>query len=52
MAVALTDHIRIVGEYQQMLAKNKIENEGSHSSSYNEVFFGSSNIRFGIRIVL
>jgi len=52
VAVALTDHIRVVGEYQQMLAKDKIEYEGSHSSSYNEVFFGSSNVRFGIRIVL
>ncbi len=52
LAVSLTPNVWIVGEYRQIVAKDKLKNTSSYSTSENDVYFGSADLKLGVRIVI
>ena len=52
LAVSLTPNVWIVGEYRQIVAKDKLTNTGTYSTSESDVYFGSADLKLGVRIVI
>ena len=53
LAVGLTGNIKVVGEYQQIVAKHTEKSSSeSYGTSESDTYFGSANLRVGIRIVI
>jgi hypothetical protein len=52
LAVSLTSNVWIVGEYRQIVAKDKVTNTSSYSTSESDVYFGSADLKLGIRIMI
>jgi len=52
LAVSLTPNVWIVGEYRQIVAKDKLKNTSDYATSESDVYFGSADLKLGIRIVI
>lgn len=52
LAVSLTPNVWIVGEYRQIVAKDKFTNTSTSSTSESDVYFGSADLKLGVRIVI
>jgi opacity protein-like surface antigen len=52
LAVSLTPNVWIVGEYRQIVAKDKLTNTSTYSTSESDVYFGSADLKVGVRIVI
>jgi len=52
LAISLTRNIKIIGEYRQIVAKDKFTNEGTYSTTESDFFFGTVDLKAGIRIVI
>jgi len=51
LAVSLAEHVKIVGEYRQIVAKDKSTNNSAYGRSESEVYFGHAAFKLGIRII-
>jgi hypothetical protein len=52
ISLSLTQNIKIIGEYRQIVAKDKLTNEGSYSTSESDLYFGTADLKVGMRIVI
>ena len=52
LVISLSQNIKIIGEYRQIVAKDKLTVEGSYSTSENDLYFGTADLKVGIRIVI
>jgi outer membrane protein W len=52
LAVGITGNVKVVGEYQQIVAKDIVKRSDAYGSSETETYFGTANLKVGIRIVL
>lgn len=52
LAISLTQNIKIIGEYRQTVAKDKFTSKGSYSTSESDLYFGTTDLKAGIRIVI
>jgi hypothetical protein len=52
LAVSLTPRVWVVGEYRQIVAKDIFTNTSDYSTSKSEVYFGSADLKLGIRIMI
>jgi len=50
--VGITGNVKVVGEYQQIVAKDIVKRSDAYGSSETETYFGTANLKVGIRIVL
>jgi hypothetical protein len=52
LAVSLTPNVWIIGEYRQIVAKDKLKNTSDYSTSEGDLYFGSADLKLGVRIVI
>ena len=52
MAVSLAKNVRIFGECRQIVAKDTYTITSSYSTSKNDIFFGTVDLKLGIRILI
>jgi opacity protein-like surface antigen len=52
LAVSLTRRIWVVGEYRQIVAKDKSTSSSEYGTMENELYFGSADLKVGLRILI
>jgi opacity protein-like surface antigen len=52
MAVLLAKNVRIIGECRQIVAKDRYTTTSTYSTSENDMFFGTIDLKLGIRILI
>jgi opacity protein-like surface antigen len=52
IAVLLAKNVRIIGECRQIVAKDRYTTTSTYSTSENDIFFGTIDLKLGIRILI